>query len=448
MKKGLLFLMLTVTSIYLFSLEPVGFSVYYSLSSNLKPQQEKSVDILNFPKSSFIKIHFSQLYLKENDQISVKGENEEHSFSGPFNGETWLPSVSGETVEITLKKSFDSNPYFVIDEIGLGFPQSSLTVESICENDDRRNAVCYDSSMQKAADPVGRMLFQSGGSWYLCTGSLISANSHFLTNNHCIADQSGATSLEVWWRYQSSTCDGTSGQKEYVSTGAQFITTNASLDFTLLQLTDTKPVQSYGFIPIANRLPIQGERIWIPQHGGGSIKRFAVESDMDEGGYAVVDDDNLEGWIDNSDFGYYADTEGGSSGSPVLDSQNKLLGIHHFGLPNGYSCGTYMNQAVKISLIYPLIAGYIGEPVPPNVTKVSKATDPFRIIIQGENFLNGIEVFIGQQETPWPNVSYKGETKIVLKKGQSLKSLFPKGETVQIKLVNPDGGTTYTSFKR
>ena len=107
-----------------------------------------------------------------------------------------------------------------------------------------------------------------------------------------------------------------------------------------------------------------------------------------------------------------------------------------------------MNQAVKISLIYPIIAPYLGLPSPPNVTKVKKAADPFRIIINGENFQKGIQVFIGSSTAPWNNVSYKSENKIILKKGASLKSLFPKGVDVQIKLVNPDCGTAFTVFKR
>lgn len=448
MKKFFLSFILLLFWLQFFSLDPVGFSVYYNYSLDLRYNQEKISTSLNFPQASFIKIHFSQLFLNEEDEILISTENEEYLIKGPYDGEIWLPSISSDTAEITLKGCPPNSPFFIIDELGLGFPQTTGSAESICENDDRRNAVCYDSTMQRAADPVGRMLFQSGGGWYLCTGSIISPNSHFLTNNHCIADQTSASTLEIWWRYQSSTCEGTSGTKEYVSTGSQFIVTSQDYDFTLLQLTDSKPVERYGYISIDNRLPILGEKIWIPQHGGGNIKKFAVESDLDQSGYAVVDDDNLEGYVANSDFGYYADTEGGSSGSPVLDSNNKLIGIHHFGLPYGYSCGTYMNQAVKISLIYPIIAPYLGAPSPPNVTKVNKAADPFRIIINGENFQNGIQVFIGSSTTPWNNVSYKSENKIVLKKGASLKSLFPKGVDVQIKLVNPDGGTTFTVFKR
>lgn len=448
MKKLFFSLILLIFALNFFSLDPVGFSIYYNYSLDLKHNQEKASALLNFPQSSFIKVHFSHLFLNEEDEILISTQNEEYSIKGPYDGEVWLPSISSDTAEITLKGDSKNSPFFVIDEIGLGLPQTTGGLESICENDDRRNAVCYDSTMQMAANPVGRMLFQSGGIWYLCTGFIISPNSHFLTNNHCIEDQTSANTLEVWWKYQSSTCEGTSGTKEYVSNGSQFIVTNQDYDFTLLQLTDTKPVQNYGYITIDNRLPILGERIWIPQHGGGNIKKFAVESDLDQSGYAVVVDDNLEGWVANSDFGYYADTEGGSSGSPVLDINNKLIGIHHFGLPYGYSCGTYMNQAVKISLIYPIIAPYLGLPSPPNVTKVKKAADPFRIIINGENFQKGIQVFIGSSTAPWNNVSYKSENKIILKKGASLKSLFPKGVDVQIKLVNPDGGTAFTVFKR
>ena len=441
--KKILLLVVILFSISTFSLEPVGMSVNYNLKSNFNTNEYS--DVFFFKDASFIKIHLKKICLKESDSLTISNDEESYKIVGPMNGEMWLPSLNSSFAKIFLKGGDNSKPFYEIDEVGIGFEANRDRVESICQNDDRRNAVCYSQDMQAAADPVGRMLFQEGGVWYLCTGSLISSSGHFLTNNHCISDQSGASSLEVWWRYQSSTCNGTSGSKEYTSNGSTFLTTNENLDFTLLQITDTN-IQKYGFIPIANREAVKGERIWIPQHGGGNIKTFAVESDMDQGGYAIVDDASLDGNVANSDIGYYADTEGGSSGSPVLDLSNKLLAIHHFGLPYGYPCGSYMNQGVKMSLIYPKIKDYL--PLPPEVSSVTKATDPFRIIVMGDKFKEGIEVYIGSSTTPWQNVSYKSKNKIVIKKGNALKQLFPKGVSVNITLVNPDGGTITTSFKR
>lgn len=428
-------------SLTFFAQEQVGITINYEQKSNFK--ENEYIDAIYFKDASFIKIHLKELFLKEGDSLTIYNENETFTIDGPFNKEVWLPSLTSEDVYILLKGSSENKPYFEIDQIGLGFKQDRI--ESICENDDRKNAVCYSEEMQSAADPVGRMLFQSGGAWYACTGSIVSQNGHFLTNNHCISDQFSASTLEVWWRYQASSCSGTTGTKEYTTTGSTFITTNEDLDFTLLQISDSY-IAKYGYIPIANREPVKGERIWIPQHGGGTIKRFAVESDLDQGGYAVIDDDNADGYLMNSDIGYYADTEGGSSGSPVLDSSNKMIAIHHFGLPIGYSCGEYMNQGVKMSLIYPLIASYLGQVIPPRVDSISKATNPFRLIIKGDKFNQGIEIYIG--ETLWSNVSYKSEQKLVLKKGNSLKSLFPKGVPVTITLTNPDGGTTSVTYTR
>jgi hypothetical protein len=78
--------------------------------------------------------------------------------------------------------------------------------------------------------------------------------------------------------------------------------------------------------------------------------------------------------------------------------------------------------------------------VPPNITNVQFLKDPFRVRITGTNFQPGIAVFIGNSATPWPNVRYKDSTSLTLKKGGSLKALFPKGVPVEIRVVNLDGG--------
>jgi hypothetical protein len=431
-------------------LEPVGVTVPFNMMTQLRAESLSAVDVIAFPGSSFVKIHLKSLELAENETLTLSdGTRTVRTITGPYSGGMWLPSVTSGVAYLTLEsKDGAGSPSYIVDEVGIGLADGPA-IESVCGIDDRKNAVCYDSEKQTAGDPVGRMLFSSGGSWYVCTGSLVSQSGHFLTNNHCIEDQYGASSLEVWWRYQTDSCGGTQGTNEYATTGSQFLTTDASLDFTLLQLDDTSPSQKYGYLRIANRPPVQGEVIWIPQHGGGSVKKFSVDSDLDGGGSAKIIDDDLEGWISHSDIGYWADTEGGSSGSPVLDSNNKIIALHHFGLPGGYSCDSnFMNQGVKMSLIYPKIASYLGSVIPPFVSSVAKAANPFRLILQGTNFVDGMLVYIGSDTSPWPYYAYKSSTKFVLKGNNSLKQRFPKGTQVTITLVNPDGGTSYTTYTR
>ena len=46
-------------------------------------------------------------------------------------------------------------------------------------------------------------------------------------------------------------------------------------------------------------------------------------------------------------FNHKCNTEGGSSGSPILNLKNKLIGIHKEGYNNKYNKGTFLNYPIK-----------------------------------------------------------------------------------------------------
>jgi len=83
---------------------------------------------------------------------------------------------------------------------------------------------------------------------------------------------------------------------------------------------------------------------------------------------------------------------------------------------------------------------------PPVVTSMRKAGSPFRFIVMGSNFQSGIQVFIGNDATPWPTVTQKGTTKLVIKGGASLKAKVPKGTPTLFTFKNTDGGSATTTF--
>jgi subtilase family serine protease len=85
---------------------------------------------------------------------------------------------------------------------------------------------------------------------------------------------------------------------------------------------------------------------------------------------------------------------------------------------------------------------------PPVISGVTKLGNPFRFKVTGSNFKSGIQVFIGGSATPWSNTLQKSSGLLIIKKGASLKALFPKGQSVAIELVNTDGGTATTSYTR
>jgi subtilisin family serine protease len=82
---------------------------------------------------------------------------------------------------------------------------------------------------------------------------------------------------------------------------------------------------------------------------------------------------------------------------------------------------------------------------PPKVLSMRKLTDPFRIAVVGENLQEGIQVYING--VLWNNVKWKGDSKVVLKGGGSLKAKVPKGAETEFKLVNPDSGETTLSWQ-
>jgi uncharacterized repeat protein (TIGR01451 family) len=95
------------------------------------------------------------------------------------------------------------------------------------------------------------------------------------------------------------------------------------------------------------------------------------------------------------------------------------------------------------------VTATVSTPVtPPTISGVERLTQPFRVRISGDNFQQGAQVFIGDDATPWPNVTYKSAMRLTLKRGAELKAKFPKGVPVQIRVVNPDGGQAIATFTR
>lgn len=79
---------------------------------------------------------------------------------------------------------------------------------------------------------------------------------------------------------------------------------------------------------------------------------------------------------------------------------------------------------------------------------MTKLTSPFRLKLSGSNFSSDLQVYIGGDADPWSSVVYKSENLVVLKGGTSLKSEFPKGVPVEIRVVNGDGGSATISYTR
>jgi len=85
--------------------------------------------------------------------------------------------------------------------------------------------------------------------------------------------------------------------------------------------------------------------------------------------------------------------------------------------------------------------------IPPTVTKVKKLSEPFRLKIETAiPLIEGWEVFLAHQDSPWRHVKQKGANVFVIKKA---KELFPKdGSETVIEIVNGDGCATAIAYNR
>jgi len=321
---------------------------------------------LHHPDATYIAVHFTDFDLAPGDRLVITDPLGGQAYTlrrkGKMGAEKfWAQHIKGDTAVLEL---ITTNPRggqgFHIDEYVAGFVDlGGSVIEAICGADDKENAICYQSShpTEYARGRAVARLLINGAS--LCTGSLVSSNSHLLTNEHCITSASDALNTDYEFMSEAPTCGSSNCQLCYPGTvfsGGTFIQDNASLDYCLVQINTGDPASTYGYLEIDNRTAVPGEEIYIPQHPGGRAKEFGIFSSdaSDTGGicrvYSITEPP-CSGTGFN-DVGYFCDTEGGSSGSPVLArSSHQIIALHH--------CATCPNRGVPITLVYAEIADFI-----------------------------------------------------------------------------------------
>lgn len=340
--------------------------------------------------AAFIKVHFSYFNLPEGAYVTVSDPlgKENYRYDGSDNkkatydsaaGENGLTqfsamSVFGDTAIVKLVMPEDAvwekQHGIKIDRFNAGTenqvadqfaPIQSLTgptPSSTCGVNERRDVACWQSSHPTEYErtrPVARLLMSGSG---LCTGWCVGENNHMFTNEHCVSSQSELSNTEIWFNYQASSCGGTVNDSQVVKvTGKDLLASNYNLDYTLFTVNNFASIASFGNFGLENRAPQQGERIYIAQHGSGNPKELAIESDQNSNGLCQIDVASATGRAAGVDTGYFCDTIGGSSGSPVLAANtNKVIALHHFG-----GCE---NQGVRIDKIWPQVSSHFGG-VPP-----------------------------------------------------------------------------------
>jgi lysyl endopeptidase len=350
------------------------------------------------PDASYLKVHFDRILLLPGDYLTVSDPSGRESYrydapalgpdllrqvlagdvTAPVTGR-WAMSVTGDTAVVELHRTATDllglgglvgRLGVHVDQVARGFspaeqaaadarrrdaaenaPAGPGREESVCGGDQKVDAACY-----RSADPVAYMhsravarLLINGVE--LCTGWRISAKDRMLTNNHCFDNSRDAYDTEVWFNYACAVCGGRAVLRPTKVWGDTVLATDRTYDYTLFTVDGFRLIQPFGYLTLDLRRPRRREQLYIPQHPAGRPTEIAGARGELAGNCAVVNN-AYNGYAPGSDISYYCDTEGGSSGSPVLSRvTNKVIALHHFG-----GCP---NSGVRADLLYAKIKGLL-----------------------------------------------------------------------------------------
>ena len=184
-----------------------------------------------------------------------------------------------------------------------------------------------------------------GSGW--ATGFLVSP-SLFLTNNHVIPNLAFNSKIRMQFNFQLGSEGFEQPTESYLPDPDDVFHTNPTLDYSLVRLKAAPsagmsaislPGQNWGFIQL-NDNPVYREKqhFNVIQHPSGRRKEVALQNNEIETLFQHF-------------VRYQADTEPGSSGSPVFDNLWQLVALHHAGGERDQSGKWINNQGVRVDSI-------------------------------------------------------------------------------------------------
>jgi len=265
-------------------------------------------------------------------RVFTAADNEAH-------GQLWTPVVVAADiiVELVLPRQSRQDYDLRLTSINRGYrffgedlnppvdKSGSCNVDVVCPVGD---------SWRDEIASVG--VFTIGGVWK-CTGFMINNTAEneralFMTANHCGLSTGNASSLVVYWNFESPGCGQQGGGSLAQSmTGATFLSSSAGSDFALVELDD--PIDPAFGISFAgwNRGSEDFSGVVGIHHPSTDEKSISFEYDPTTttsylGDQAPGDGTHIR--VEDWDLGT---TEPGSSGSPLFDLDHRVVGQLHGG---------------------------------------------------------------------------------------------------------------------
>lgn len=323
-----------------------------------------------------LRVHLRDFSLPDRAEMYIFSQ--EGNAQGPYlgaglngDGDFWTHTVFSQTALIQVRHEGpasvqdQANVRFVIDRVGVIRPHRPFAVPQASWSDNYcGNPSCVlDANCGSVApasqDAIAKMEWIAGAFIYTCTGGLIADTDNttqrnlFLTANHCISKSRAASNMETYFFYTTSSCNGEC--PPWPSTpdgiGATILATSSDGDFTLLELNQNPPSGTtflgWDNSPIAFTNGADLYRVSNPNYGPQVYSHHEVDANT-----------GTCSGMPRGEFIYSVDvegaTDGGSSGSPVVNSSGKIVGQLYgcCGYNCGDSCDSGSNWTVDGALAY------------------------------------------------------------------------------------------------
>jgi PKD repeat protein len=287
-------------------------------------------------------VYFKKYHLPDSAKVFLYNEN--HTLlAGAFtkmnnkaSNELWLADFKGTSVIIEYFE-----PYFPEFEgellVGAVSQAYKDIVSDLALTDDINCTEGEDWMLVKHA--VCKMVFSDADFNYYCTGALINnirndCTPYFLTANHCIDNEDFASSLIVYFNYETEECGGAIISPEKTLSGATLLATYQPTDYTLLLLDEDPPANYIPFFAGWDASSRTHSNSTCIHHPSGNRKSIAIDnnSPVTYNGYITWDEgitsDPNTHWEVEYESG---SSEGGSSGAPLFNDNKHIIGQLHGG---------------------------------------------------------------------------------------------------------------------
>jgi len=313
---------------------------------------------IEVPDALALGVYYNDFYLPEGGKLFLYNENKTQilgaytSLNNPEDNLFSTQFIQGDKVvlEYWQPKNQTEDARINISEVAYAYRDIHFNID-----DSRDSWYCMidvacseGDNWENQIDGVARISIKIGGSYYWCSGSLINNTEndrtpYFLTASHC-GGSASTYDLNQWifyFNYQAAVCNGTAG-------GAQTINgctlkakdpsqADAGSDFYLVELNQSIPVIYQVYYNGWNRTDDNsdaGNGVGV-HHPAGDIKKISTyDTPLTSSSF----------WNGNGLYTHWklswAETEngksimqGGSSGSPIFDSNGLIMG----DLTGGYT---------------------------------------------------------------------------------------------------------------